>query len=550
MDSGSSSALRALRLAQQVSSYARRTGCDLDEAAAVQADQYGEGVSRRALLGGAGTAALAVAFAGASPPRAAAGPSPRVVIVGSGIAGLGCAYRLWAAHGIRSEVFEYNASAAGGRIATLRHFFDGGQYTEQHAEFISSEHTATRRLAARFGLHLDNMGAYPPHTRPNQYRFRFGGRFWPQAAVNRDWHEWGWRLFYDAAFRKAPWPTLYNKHTAWGLRWDLMSAPEWIEQHIPGGLASDFGKLCVSVLIDEYGGPPDQTSALNLVYLLGLYGSAPSGRQPKGSPQLSGTDEKWHIRGGNDQLITGLTDRLPAGTVRLGERLVAVRARGHGRYTCTFSAGARTHEVYADHVVLALPFTKLREVALQGIDLPPRQLTAIREEPLGANAKIQMQFATRVWNTEHWTGNMYTSGIVQGGWETTVDQPGRQGILIALPGGELGASLGSRYGLTSYHGPAPARMARDFLDDFETNFPGARRAYHGKTYYAWSAGDPHTGGAYSYLKTGQYTAFNGIQGMRHGNLHFAGEHTSVNFQGYVEGALRSGYRCAAEITGG
>jgi monoamine oxidase len=93
-------------------------------------------------------------------------------------------------------------------------------------------------------------------------------------------------------------------------------------------------------------------------------------------------------------------------------------------------------------------------------------------------------------------------------------------------------------------------MVRDFLDCFEKNFPGARQAYNGRTHYAWSAGDPHTGGAYSYLKTGQYTAFNGIQGRRHGNLHFAGEHTSLNFEGYVEGALRSGYRCAAEITGG
>ena len=90
---------------------------------------------------------------------------------------------------------------------------------------------------------------------------------------------------------------------------------------------------------------------------------------------------------------------------------------------------------------------------------------------------------------------------------------------------------------------------RDFLDCFERNFPGVRQAYNGKTYYTWPHGDPHTGGAYSYLRTGQYTAFNGIQGRRHGNLHLAGEHTSVNFQGYVEGALRSGYRCAAEITG-
>jgi monoamine oxidase len=92
-------------------------------------------------------------------------------------------------------------------------------------------------------------------------------------------------------------------------------------------------------------------------------------------------------------------------------------------------------------------------------------------------------------------------------------------------------------------------MASDYVDGFDALFPGARNAYNGKAYYAWSSGDPHIGGAYSYLKTGQYTGFNGIQGRRHGNLHFAGEHTSVNSQGYMEGALRSGYRCGAEITG-
>jgi monoamine oxidase len=160
-----------------------------------------------------------------------------------------------------------------------------------------------------------------------------------------------------------------------------------------------------------------------------------------------------------------------------------------------------------------------------------------------------MQFTRRVWNADQWTGNMYTDGIVQGGWDATLGQPGNPGILIALPGGAVGADIGRRYGLTSYEGPAPQAMASDFLDCFDKNFPGARKAYNGKTYYAWSAGDPHIGGAYSYLKTGQYTGFNGIQGRRCGNLHFAGEHTSLDFQGYMEGALRSGYRCAAEVAG-
>jgi monoamine oxidase len=92
-------------------------------------------------------------------------------------------------------------------------------------------------------------------------------------------------------------------------------------------------------------------------------------------------------------------------------------------------------------------------------------------------------------------------------------------------------------------------MVSDFLAGIESLFPGSRSTYNGKAFYVWSSGDPHIRGAYSYLKVGQYTAFNGLQGKREGGLHFAGEHTSVNYQGYIEGALRSGHRCADEIAG-
>ena len=144
---------------------------------------------------------------------------------------------------------------------------------------------------------------------------------------------------------------------------------------------------------------------------------------------------------------------------------------------------------------------------------------------------------------------MYTDGIVQGGWEATVDQPGPGGILIALPGGAgariSAAATASPATKGPHHRPWPATS---WPASLRRTSPGPWHAYNGKAYYAWSAGDPHIGGAYSYFKTGQYTSFNGIQGRRHGNLHFAGEHTSVNFQGFMEGALRSGYRCAAEVT--
>ncbi len=543
---GSSAASEALDTAKAAAALARRSGCGIDEA--------GEAVTtglerRRVLAGGLVLGAAAVLPRWMTQPLSARRSAERVVIVGSGIAGLGCAYRLWKRHGVKSEVYEFNTERPGGRIYTLRGYFDGGQYAEQHGEFISTEHTAMRALVRRFGLHLDNADHYPPGTRANEYQFRFGGKRWSQEALNHDWHTWAWQLFNEAAFVKAPWPTLYDRGGPWAGRWDAMSCAEWIAKYVPGGMESDFGRLCQSILLDEYGGEIDQQSALNLVYLLGEYDSAPSDRQPKGSPELSGTDEKWHIHGGNDQVVTELVQHLPAGTVRLGQQLVAIKPRGHGRWACTFADGTLAYEIVADQVVLALPFTKLREVDTTGLDLPPQQRRAIDTEPLGSNSKIQLQFSSKVWNKEHWTANAYTDEVAQGTWETTVDQPGTSGILIGLPGGAGGADIGERYKLSSYYGEAPEAMVNDYLRCYEGFWPGIRHAYSGKAYYAWSSGDPHIGGAYSYLKVGQYTSFNGMQGRPLGSLHFAGEHTSVNFQGYMEGGLRSGYRCADEIAG-
>jgi monoamine oxidase len=470
-----------------------------------------------------------------------------VIIAGAGISGLGCAYRLWAWHGIRADVYEYN-TRPGGRIRTLRGYFDDGQIVEEHAEFINPEHTATLALAKHFGFVLDNCDKYPPGTHPYQETMRFGGRPWSQAALNQDWHEWGWKLFHHAAFTVAPWPQLYDKHNPGGVRFDHMSVTEWIDAYIPGGTRSDFGALCISAVLDEYGGPADETSALNLVYLLGQDSTARSGAQPHSEPVLGGGDEKWHVHGGNDQLISGLVERLPARTLRLGQKLVAVRAAGHG-YVCTFESGGVRKDVAADHVVLAMPFTTLRMVDLGRVTISPLHRRAIETEPLGTNSKFFVQCRSRVWDAEHRDGNCYCGGVVQGGWDPTIYQPGKAGILAALPGGDVGADWGRRFRLPGYLGRPPEDMTAAYLDGFDQLFPGVGRAYNGRSYYVWSPGDPHILGAYSYLKPGQFTGFNGIQGKREGNLHFAGEQTSVDFQGYVEGGLRSGYRCAAEIAG-
>jgi monoamine oxidase len=46
---------------------------------------------------------------------------------------------------------------------------------------------------------------------------------------------------------------------------------------------------------------------------------------------------------------------------------------------------------------------------------------------------------------------------------------------------------------------------------------------------------------------GQYTAFAGYEGVAQGAIHFAGEHCSQDFQGFMEGGASEGGRAALEV---
>ena len=86
-----------------------------------------------------------------------------------------------------------------------------------------------------------------------------------------------------------------------------------------------------------------------------------------------------------------------------------------------------------------------------------------------------------------------------------------------------------------------------FLNRVEPIFPGTTTAYSGLAYEDhWSA-DPWHRGAYSYWRLGQYTGFSGYEGVQEGNIHFAGEHTDPEEQGFLNGPVGSGERAASEV---
>jgi monoamine oxidase len=77
--------------------------------------------------------------------------------------------------------------------------------------------------------------------------------------------------------------------------------------------------------------------------------------------------------------------------------------------------------------------------------------------------------------------------------------------------------------------------------------PGLSQYWNGKATIDFWPGYEWTRGSYSYWKVGQYTTFAGIEGRQEGNAHFCGEHTSIDFQGYLNGAVETGERAASEV---
>jgi len=487
--------------------------------------QWLQGISRRQFLQAAAVAALSPALPLTLPFRTAeasrARGEARIAIVGGGLAGLTCAYRLKQA-GYLATVYEAT-DRLGGRCWTRRGEFAEDQLAEHGGELIDTGHIEIRQLARELGLTLDNL--YQAERQGTEPVYYFGGRPYTYAEATDDIKQIWQKVHRDLS--EAGYPTLYNRSTPRGRELDAMSIIDWIEESVPGGMGSRLGKLLDVAYNIEYGAESIEQSALNLLYLLGYSG--------QGRLRIFGpSNEKYHVRGGNDQITARLAAELD-GQLESRRRLEAVRRRSDGTYTLVFA----DLEVTADRVVLALPFSILRSaVDLSQAGFRPLKLTAIAELGMGTNTKLNVQFTDRHWEGLGYTGESFADTGYQATWEVSRGQPGQAGILVNYTGGLVGAS---------FSWGTPMQRAEQFVQQLEPVMPGVTAKFNGHATVDYWTGYRWTRGSYPYWKVGQCSGFAGVEGEPENNCHFAGDHTSIDFQGYLNGAVESGQRAAAEI---
>jgi monoamine oxidase len=511
----------------------------LEEAAATARESWARGVdvdavleereerrtTRRELLrdaGAVGAVALGATAFGRFAPAARAAAAPRIVVVGAGLAGLTAAYRLKQA-GYTAAIHEAS-NRAGGRCWTLRGAFVDGQIAEHGGELIDQGHAAIRQLAQELGLRLDNLlQAERNDTEPTYY---FEGAHYSFVDATRDLRDVWQKIHSDIS--AASYPTLFDNFTQRGFELDHLSIVDWINESVPGGSGSRLGQLLDVAYNIEYGAESREQSSLNLLYLLGYAGP--------GNLRIFGkSNEKYHVTGGNDQIVDGLVDSV-GGQITYESELVAVRRNSNGTYALTLRQGGT---VTADRVVFALPFSILRRsVNLSQSGFTPLKRTAIAQQGMGTNSKLHVQFRNRQWEELDSNGETFADTGYQSTWDVTRAQSGTSGILVDYTGGRIGASFGSG---------TPEERAAEFLEQIEPVLPGISAQWNGRATVDFWTGYPWTRGSYSYWKVGQYTRFAGIEGRPEGNAFFAGEHTSIDFQGYLNGAVETGQRAAGEV---
>ena len=431
-----------------------------------------------------------------------------VLVAGGGLAGLSAAYDL-AALGAEVRIIE-SRSRVGGRVWTVREPFADSQHAEAGGDMIDAGQDEIASLARELGLKLVRILQHGwAYVRPGP-----DGRV---AIAQRNAFA-GWERL-DRCLAG-----LARRYRLAERRWDSPIATELARRSVAEWLddthADDALRSTVLGMRGFFLADPEELSLLALV-------------DQFASEEAPALDKMYRIEGGNDRLASALAARF-ADRVSLGTELVAVSHRGKG-VRASVKRGRQTSQLECDYLVFTVPATLLRRIPITPA-LPAQQHDAIARLRYGRGTKTLLQYPRRFWRSPgrpRAFGSPLTFGAV---WEGNEEQRGRAGILALLAGGSASDRTAE---IVAKEGIGALASSLDWLGSRGLNPIASHQV-------VWES-DPCARGGYAVFDAGFDPALRDWLARPFGRLFFAGEHTSVRWQGYMNGAVESGRRAAAEV---
>lgn len=440
----------------------------------------------------------------------------KVAVVGAGLAGLHATWLLKKA-GVNVELFE-GSKRIGGRAFTGNNVVVEGSTAELGGEWLDTKHHDMLSLAKTFGVELIDKQA---DAGDEVEAFHFHGRAYTMQDIVREIKPFLTKVAEDV--QRLP-ENLMDLHKSEAKQLDAISLDAYLTSL---GMTGWLRSLVEVAYVTENGLELNEQSALNFILLVGTDLSG-------GEFEFFGdSDERYVLRGGVQGITSGLFKNVES-NVHLNHLFTGLDKSGD-QFVATFTHEGKTVRIAAEYVILAIPFTVLRDIPLN-VDLPEKKRRVIKELAYGTNGKVLFGFNERHWISKGFSGGMYTEPPLQQLWEST-HVPNPKGA-----------------GLTMFYGGKSADVIRKMSDD------ELRTLLATTMQSVWGVSDtvmpsrlfrmdwptqPFAKGSYSTYAPGQWTEFYGVAGEPVGNLHFAGEHCSLDSQGYLNGGAETG-RLAAE----
>jgi monoamine oxidase len=432
----------------------------------------------------------------------------RVLVVGAGLAGLAAAHEL-ASVGYDVTVLEAR-KRIGGRVLTFSDFIPT-KIVEGGGEFIGANHPTWGHYKEKFNLEFLEVTEDEEATDP----IVIGGKRLDLAECKKLWEEISEvlpRMNTEAEKVDAdePWKSPNAQEL------DRRNLASWLETVE----ASELCKRAIATQITMDNGAPltRQSFLANLAMVKG-----------GGLDKFWTESESFRCQGGNEQLAKKLAATIGDNKIRRECPVKEIRA-AEQRAKVILADGTA---IEADDVILAVPPSVWDRIQFE--PKLPRELAP----QMGTVLKMLLHLKERFWAKADPKLGQYgladDLGLI---WESTDNQPGDDNV-----------------GMSVFQSAGPAETARrwtkeervdKYLASVARLYPGIRDQYVASRFMDWP-GEEWTKAGYSFPAPGQVMTVGPVLRKGLGPLHFAGEHASYAFVGYMEGALNSGVTLAKRL---